>query len=82
NSPLLARRIREDLEQLYGIEYADYLEILGEARVLVKEMIPDEKSRRELFHKILAIDVIPLLQQGRKTEAKERFLQCIYSWPD
>ncbi|NLV17066.1 MAG: bifunctional precorrin-2 dehydrogenase/sirohydrochlorin ferrochelatase [Syntrophomonadaceae bacterium] len=82
NSPLLARRIREQLERQYGNEYVDYLEILGEARVLVKKMIPDEDLRRELFHRILAVDVIPLLEQGRKTEAKERVLQCIYSWPD
>ncbi len=81
-SPLLARRIREEMEDRYGSEYADYLELLGEARVVVKNTIDQESTRRLLFEKILDLPVLALLQQGKKEEAKGRILQCIYSWPD
>jgi precorrin-2 dehydrogenase/sirohydrochlorin ferrochelatase len=81
-SPLLARRIREEMEDRYGSEYADYLELLGEARAVVKSTIDQESTRKQLFEKILDLPVLSLLQQGKKEEAKGRILQCIYSWPD
>lgn len=81
-SPLLARKIREQLEDQYGAEYADYLELLGEARGVVKDIIAQESTRRQVFEKILDLPVPSLLQQGKKEEAKGRILQCIYSWPD
>ena len=81
-SPLLARRIRIEMENRYGPEYADYLELLGEARLVVKDTIEQESTRRLLFEKILGLPVLPLLQQGKKEEAKGRILQCIFSWPD
>ena len=81
-SPLLARRIREDMEDRYGREYADYLELLGEARVMVKNTVEQESIRRLIFERILDLPVLSLLQQGKKEEAKGRVLQCIYSWPD
>ncbi len=81
NSPLLARKIREQLEDQYGPEYADYLELLGEARGVVKGIIPQE-NRRRVFESILILPVLKLLQQDKKREAKERILQCIYSWLD
>jgi len=81
-SPMLARRIRIDMENRYGSEYADYLELLGEARAVVKNTIDQESARRLLFEKILDLPILSLLQQGEKEEAKGRILKCIYSWPD
>jgi hypothetical protein len=70
------------MEDRYGSEYADYLELLGEARAVVKSTIDQESTRKQLFEKILDLPVLSLLQQGKKEEAKGRILQCIYSWPD
>lgn len=81
-SPLLARRIRKEMEDRYGAEYADYLELLGEARAVVKDTIDQESTRKLVFEKILELPVLSLLQQGEKEEAKGRILQCIYSWRD
>jgi len=81
-SPLLARRLRMEMEDRYGPEYADYLELLGDARAVVKGTFDLESTRKEVFAKILDIPVLSLLQQGKKEEARERIMECIYSWPD
>jgi len=81
-SPLLARIIREWLEVQFGPEYEEYLELLGNARNMIKQRFPQEKARRRLFDRILELPVLDLLQQGKKEEAKERIMECIYSWPD
>lgn len=81
-SPLLARRLRMEMEDRFGPEYADYLELLGDARAVVKRTFDLESTRKEVFAKILDIPVLSLLQQGKKEEARERIMECIYSWPD
>lgn len=81
-SPLLSRRIREQLEGIFGPEYADYVDILGESRSIVKKVYGEEGVRRRVFESILQIDVMPMLRSGNLKEAKERIRQCIYSWPE
>jgi precorrin-2 dehydrogenase/sirohydrochlorin ferrochelatase len=81
-SPLLARRIREQLEEIYGPEYADYIDILGESRAAVKKVYGEEGVRRRVFERILQLDVMPMVRSGNLEEAKERIRQCIYSWPE
>ncbi|MGE5418368.1 MAG: bifunctional precorrin-2 dehydrogenase/sirohydrochlorin ferrochelatase [Acidobacteriota bacterium] len=79
-SPLLARKLRLMLEDVIGPEYEDYVDLLGEARQEVKDRFAEEQVRRKIFEAILDLDVLPLVKIGKKQEAKERILQCIYSW--
>lgn len=81
-SPLLARKMRENLENNIGFEYEVYTDLLGEARKMVKLRFANESVRKGLFEEIQKIDVLPLIKQGKKNEAKERILQCIYSWQE
>lgn len=51
-SPAFARRLKEELEQQYGPEYGEYLEVLGDLRERVKARVKDPVSRRRLFQEI------------------------------
>lgn len=51
-SPAFARRLKEELEQQYGPEYGEYLEVLGDLRERVKARVKDPASRRRLFQEI------------------------------
>jgi precorrin-2 dehydrogenase/sirohydrochlorin ferrochelatase len=76
-SPALARRIREELESLFGVEYGYLVDILGELREEVKAKYKDEADRRKAYERILDSDVIRLLAEGKHTEAVERARACI-----
>jgi precorrin-2 dehydrogenase/sirohydrochlorin ferrochelatase len=70
SSPIAARRIRLDLEKLYGEEIAEYLNILRSWRPKVKSILPREK--RPLFwQRVSDGQVEKLIKDGHVEQAKE-----------
>jgi len=65
-SPLLAQRLREELEQLYGPEYAHCLEVLGAIRQQVLREVPQPTARREIFHRLLDTPLLAALLAGKE----------------
>ncbi len=61
-SPALARRIRRDLERLYGPEYADIVDVVGELREKLLTTGPGGAYNAQLFNKLLAGDLASLLK--------------------
>ena len=52
-SPTLSSRLRQDLEAIFDAEFGEFLEELGRARVLLKEMIPDFTARRQVLRELV-----------------------------
>jgi precorrin-2 dehydrogenase / sirohydrochlorin ferrochelatase len=48
-SPSLARRLRDELEEIIPPEYEDYVAFLGRARVIVKDSIANPATRRHIL---------------------------------
>jgi precorrin-2 dehydrogenase / sirohydrochlorin ferrochelatase len=53
HSPTLAKRIREQIEACFGMEYAHFLETLGAQREQVRRLIPDAASRKAYFEHVV-----------------------------
>jgi precorrin-2 dehydrogenase/sirohydrochlorin ferrochelatase len=71
-SPALAKKIRREMEDRYGPEYATLLAILGELR---RKVIADGRSsgeNRELFEAVIASDLLDQIRAGRWDLVKER----------
>lgn len=79
NSPMLARRIREELEQSFGPEYQEFLDLLGNIREQVIKTIPEEDKRRDIFYKLVYSDIIELLRDGERDKVKERIAHVLGS---
>ena len=71
-SPLLARRIREQLEKKYGEEYGLFLEIMGELRTQIIKDFPDPEIRKLIFTGLIDSDILVLLREGKYEDVKER----------
>jgi precorrin-2 dehydrogenase/sirohydrochlorin ferrochelatase len=52
-SPALAKKIRRQLEQQFGPEYAEFLELMGNWRQDVLQKVPDIKQRKVIFQKMV-----------------------------
>ena len=90
-SPLLARRIREELEELFGEEYAEFLDMMGEIRSRVLRDVPDRETRRKIFGCLIDSDILKLIKKSMEHEAEskeqrdlrrlieERIAQCMSS---
>lgn len=71
-SPMLARRLREELEGIFGPEYEELLAVMGGVRARALRDLADPAARRELFRRLVYSDVPDLLRAGRRDEAARR----------
>ena len=76
-SPSLCKKIRKELEEQYGEEYADFVDLLGELRPVVKAKYLSQSDREAVFAKLLNVGILELLCEGKKEEARKRALECI-----
>ncbi len=53
NNPLLSARLAAELEARFGPEYADYVELLGQIRLYIKERTADRTLRRQALLRLL-----------------------------
>jgi precorrin-2 dehydrogenase/sirohydrochlorin ferrochelatase len=90
NSPLLARKIREEMEELFGPEYARFLELMGEIRSKVIRDIPDIQTRRMVFECLINSDILELIRRSEELRSmskdqndalndliEKRIMQCV-----
>ena len=75
-SPALARRLRDELAQVIGLEYEQYLTLLGDFRVKIKGKYPDQERRLQAYDRFLDSDVLELLRAGRLEAAREKVAEC------
>ncbi|BAF59151.1 siroheme synthase [Pelotomaculum thermopropionicum SI] len=75
-SPLLARKIREELEKAYGPQYGEFLDMLGSMRDEVLRSVEDEARKRKILECLVDDTVMGYLKEGRLDLAKERMLSA------
>ena len=69
-SPALAKRMKREISELFGEEYADLAVILNDVRGWAKGTLPTYQDRKEFFEGIVNGDPDPveLLRDGREAE--------------
>ena len=74
-SPAVARKVKEELEQLLPPEYGLLLEVAAE----VREALRREGSRppADLWQQALSPEVLSLLREGKTDDARDRLLQSL-----
>ncbi len=63
-SPALARRVREEVEALYGPEYAVYLMVLGELRKKVVARGRSSDDNKRIFEAVVNSAILDLIHRG------------------
>ena len=81
-SPLLARRIRAELENLFGPEYERYLNLMADLRETIKHQYPDRHQRLVLYQALIDADLLELIRRGDEGLIKERITACFQSSSD
>lgn len=73
--PALSRRIRQQLEQEIGPEYASYAQLLGETRRLVKERLAGFEQRRAFYRRLLNSNLLEVFRNEGHQRAQLRILE-------
>lgn len=77
-SPYLARHIKEEIQEIYGQEYKYLVEILGEARRLIKESEPNIENRKKIFANLAEGRLLQVIREQGPEQAREWVLS-VYS---
>jgi len=78
-SPLLAGRIRAELEPVYGPQYAEFLDLLGDLRLQLMREVADPVKKKEIMDRMVDDEVLALLKSGQLERAKERVIDAYRS---
>lgn len=81
SSPIVARQVRAELQDLYGQEMAEYLTLLKNWRSVAKHSLPSEK-RSIFWQRATDGEVRQLIKAQRLTEAKGVVEKCFQSLLD
>lgn len=81
-SPALARKIRLELEQLYGEEYALAMELLGALREELKARYPSPGDRKILFERIVYSDLLDFVRADDVDAIEAWIDRCIAEGPN
>lgn len=76
-SPLIARRIREELAETYGPEYGRYIALVSRMRMEIKTCLNSAKEREAFWRKSIDKATLELLKQGKIKEAEARVRDAI-----
>lgn len=76
-SPLLAKRLKNELEDVVTEAYGEFVEILGEQRQIILDQVENISERKRIFEAMVYSDILDLLKMGEKDKARERIKQCM-----
>lgn len=79
HSPKFAKLIRQELEEHYGPEYGQYLNLLGQVRGMIKERLKTYCQREAFWQVALNEDVLDCLRLGQWDEAEAKIRHAISS---
>jgi siroheme synthase-like protein len=72
-SPALAAKVRRELEQRFGEEWAEVLSIVGDVREETRPLLPDLPTRAKRWRRALDLDeAAALVRAGRGEELRRR----------
>ncbi len=74
-SPGLSKKVRQELEKIYGPEYGMFLDKLAVIRRRVLNEVVNEQERHQIFQAILDSDAIELFRQGKYHQAEVRMIE-------
>ena len=69
-SPSVAQRVKREIGQLIGDEYAELLEVAAEMRAEAKQILKTYEARRQVLQAFVESEAIELLRAGKREEAR------------
>ncbi len=76
-SPVVARRVRQEVERTIGPEWGELVDMLRATRGELKERYLDMPSRAQAVERLLDAGIVQRLAEGDRLGAAELLLECL-----
>jgi precorrin-2 dehydrogenase / sirohydrochlorin ferrochelatase len=80
-SPALAKKIRQDLENLFPDSYVNYLELLGRIREYVLSLGGPQEENQRVFEELVHSPLLEWLQQGDREALRQVITNTVVPAP-
>src|SRR3972149_7637970 len=77
-SPAVAKSIREKLEDVFGSEYEEYLNLLTKMRSIAMSDIKNSAKRRKVLQRMAEKDILDIMKNKGVTEAEARMREIMF----
>lgn len=79
-SPAYAKRMRQQLEEVITDSHGKFVDLLGEQREIIKQTVPDIRTRQAIFEALAKLDILDLIAEGKDEQIRERIEECMSLW--
>lgn len=76
-SPAVAKKIRKELETIFGAEYEKYLDLLTKMRSIAMSDIKDSAKRRKVLRRMAEKDILDIVKNKGAAEAETKIREII-----
>lgn len=76
-SPALAKNIRKELEDIFGPEYGEYIDLLTKMRIVALSEVKDDARRRKILQRLAERDMLEIVKTKGVEEAEARMRKII-----
>ncbi len=76
-SPAVSKRIREELEGMFGVEYEGYLILLNKMRDVAMSDVKDKAKRRKILQRLAEKDILDIVKGKGVKDAEAKMREII-----
>ena len=76
-SPALAKNIRKELEDVFGPEYGEYINLLTRMRDVAMSDVTDDEKRRKILQRLAEKDILEIVKTKGTEEAEAKIREII-----
>jgi len=80
-SPALSKRLKTEIENAVGDEYAQLLQLMSEARATMNRSETKQSARAAMWNRVLESEVLELLRRGENEAAQNRVREILRTEP-
>jgi precorrin-2 dehydrogenase/sirohydrochlorin ferrochelatase len=67
-SPAFAKKLRKELEKQFGVEYAEFLRLMGAIREKLLSEKHEPEAHKHLFEQLIKSDLVEMIKNNRKED--------------
>ncbi|HUV51178.1 MAG TPA: bifunctional precorrin-2 dehydrogenase/sirohydrochlorin ferrochelatase [Anaerolineae bacterium] len=76
-SPAFAKKLRKELEKQFGVEYIEFLRLMGAIREKLLSEKHEPEAHKHIFERLISSDLVEMIRTNRKEDINSLFFDIL-----